>query len=266
MKITPALFAAALSFCLLSCGSADERSAGSPPSTDSLQAPPPATATPHVTGDVQISGLLRSGGLQPDEAKALGVKANAYQLIAGEAYFLDGPDSLAKYEGQCLTLSGQVASGWEEGPEQKNGQYTYKRKLLMVEAAVLEAMDHCYYADTLTTRPTGRNVIYLGMVERMQRPAPDIAYDYQLRLQKPYRNPNDPVQPGRLVRMLPLTTTNFELLSTLEKAVREKQQLRVRGIQHQGYAESEAIWVEAAGMPDTGVPATGMPPDQGLSF
>ncbi|MBW3544133.1 MAG: hypothetical protein KY428_00810 [Bacteroidetes bacterium] len=256
MKITPALLSAAFSFWLLSCGNVDERSSEVQHTIDSLQTPTPPSETPDTARHLQISGFLQSSGLQPDEAKALGIKHNAYQLIADNAYFLEGPDSLAKYVGQCLTLSGQVASGWEEGPEQIDGQYTYNRLLFIVEGVNLQPVSHCFFTDSLSSRPQGRSVTYLGQVERMQRPAPDIAYDYQLRLQKPYRNPNDPLQPGRLVRQLPLTAVRLEILSTIENALRDNNLVRVRGIQYQGYAESEAIWVEAAEELASGEPAS----------
>ncbi len=249
MKISSALFSFVLSALLLACSTADEKNAEANSTADTLGPAPAVTADQVADSTNKIMGVLYYSGLQPDEAKALGLKNYTYQLVSQAAYFLEAPDSLAAYLGQCLTLSGMVAEGWKEGPAQVGGQHTYNRKLFIVEGVQQQAFDECYYADTLSTQPQGRAVTYIGQVERMQRPAPDIAYDYLLLLQKPYRDANNPVQPGKLVRQLPLVAGKFEIYSTLEEAIEQKVPIRIRGVQHRGYAESEAVWVEAAGAP-----------------
>ena len=229
------------------CGNPEERAVQTNKlSPDTLNNQQTAVITEHADSHNKITGLLQTSGLQPDEAKALGIRGGHYQLISQQAYFLEGHDSLKAFLGQCLTLSGAMAEGWEENPQQLNGQTTYNRRLFVVERVHPQLYSYCHFSDTLNRQPQGREVTYTGQVERMQRPAPDIAYDYQLRLQKPYRDANHPVQPGRLVQTLPLSTVDFEVLSKMEAAVRQKKRLRIQGVQHQGYAESQAVWVVAA--------------------
>ncbi|AHM62166.1 hypothetical protein D770_19575 [Flammeovirgaceae bacterium 311] len=233
-------------FYLLGCGGSADRSAEEQTATDTAQRESPVGTGLNVDGPTQITGLLQTSGLQPHEAKALGLPEGGYQLLSQTAYFLKGSDTLKAYLGQCITLSGQMQEGWQQEQEQSGEQTTYNRGLFVVDEIHPQLYSYCHYTDTLLTQPQGREITYNGQVERMQRPAPDIAYDYQLRLQKPYRDENNPVAPGSLVHTLPLIPGSFEVLSTLEAAVRQDKQLRIEGIQHQGYAESQAVWVTAA--------------------
>ncbi len=231
-------------FCLPGCGNSGDRTAEEQTATDTTQAASPKGVGLNMDGPTQITGLLQTSGLQPHEAKALGLPEGGYQLISQSAYFLKGSDTLAAFLGQCVTLSGQMQEDWQQ--EQRGGQTTYNRGLFVAEEVHPQLYSYCHYTDTLDARPQGNSIAYTGQVERMQRPAPDIAYDYQLRLQEPYRDQNHPVTPNKLVQTLPLVPGNFDVLSALETAVRQKRQLRIEGIQHQGYAESQAVWVTVA--------------------
>ncbi|WP_224999645.1 hypothetical protein [Cesiribacter sp. SM1] len=244
MKIQLCVLPLLFTLFLFGCGNSGDKTAEQQTAIDTSQTEAPEGVGIVTDGPTQITGLLQTSGLQPDEAKALGLPERGYQLVSQNAYFLKGSDTLAAYLGQCVTLSGQMQEDWQ--PEQHGGQITYNRGLFVVEEVHPQLYSYCHYTDTLETQPQGREVNYTGQVERMQRPAPDIAYDYQLRLQKPYRDQNHPVSPGKLVQTLPLVPGSFSVLSTLEAAVRQNRQLRVEGIQHQGYAESQAVWVTAA--------------------
>lgn len=231
----------------MACGSSDENNADRTPPGDTLQRTSPAANVEAPTTQNQVTGVLRTSGLQPDEAKALGLSTDNYQVISQMAYFIEGPDSLEAYLGKCLKLVGtMVAEEQENASGRQHEQTTYGRKRFIVEGIEVQPNSLCYYSDTTQRHPQGREVAYTGFVERMQRPAPDIAYDYQLRLQKPYRDANNPYQPGKLVQSLPLGSADFEVLNTLEDAYRQKNRLRIQGVQYQGYAESEAVWVLAA--------------------
>lgn len=213
---------------------------------DTAQQLPPAGLGARAEDLSEITGLLKTSGLQPDEAQALGLKSGNYQLISQTAYFLEGHDSLKAYLGQCLTVSGSVAPEWKDNPAQIGEQTTYNRSLFVIDEVHPQLFSYCHFSDTTLRQPQGREVTYSGKVERMQRPAPDIAYDYQLRLLKPYRDVNHPVQPGKLVQALPLVTADFSVLSALETALNQDSPLQIRGVQHQGYAESQAVWIVAA--------------------
>lgn len=225
------------------CGSSQERALEEEVQTvDSVQTAPVSPTQPNTD---KITGLIRSSGLQPQEAQALGLSQGGYQLISQEAYFLEGHDSLKAYLGECITLSGQQKD-WETVERNEGAQTTYNRRLFVVEGVYPENYATCYFSDTLAGQPQGRAVNYSGTVERMQRPAPDIAYDYQLRLQEPYRDANHPVEPGKLVKTLPLFAPDFEVMRSLETAVRRNIPLQIKGRQQQGYAEREAVWVISA--------------------
>ncbi|WP_040397334.1 hypothetical protein [Cesiribacter andamanensis] len=229
----------------LSCGAPQEENEAARSSADSLAPQAQAAESLPQPGrlpdtDTRITGLLQSSGLQPQEARALGIADAAYQLISQHAYFLQGTDSLQYFVGQCVTLTGQLQANW---PQEADRQTAYGRRLFRVEQITPHPFSVCHYSDTSATQPQGREVTYTGTVARMQRPAPDIQYDYQLRLRQPYRDDNHPIAPGQLVRSLPLVAGDFEVLSRLEQSVRTEAEVQVRGIQHQGYAEQQAVWI-----------------------
>lgn len=248
MKTLLHLFPILLFLGLLGCGTSSEESA----TTDTLAVEPPPQSQLEgsrgaPTSENQISGILQSSGLSPAEARTLGLEGVAYQLLSQQAYFLQGSaDSLQQYLGQCVTLTGKLLQNWDDSLQQHQSHTTYNRQLFKVEAIHPQLYSYCHFSDTTAAQPAGREVTYMGTVARMQRPAPDIAYDYALTLQQPYRDQNHPIQPGKLVRTLPLVTTDFEVLRALEEAVQTGRNLQLKGIQHQGYAEQEAVWVNQA--------------------
>lgn len=247
MNIRVALVFILLLCELMACGGSGESTADENSVADTSQPvrPQDALALPADTLD-QITGLLQTSGLQSDEAKALGITHGRYQLLSQTPYFLDGPDSLETYLGQCLQISGKFAADRTDTASQEVGQASYGRKIFIVESVVLQPSAHCFYSDSAAVQPQGREVTYTGLIARMERPAPDIAYDYELQLQKPYRDANNPNQPGKLVQRLPLVSDNFEVLNSLEQALRQKRRMHIRGVQHQGYAEREALWIVVA--------------------
>lgn len=225
---------------LCACGASPESQRQEGAQVDAVQpAPNPQAGSAGTT----LTGLLQSSGLSAKEAHALGLGTPHYQLLTGkQAFFLTGHDSLKTWLGHCLSLKGQQKD-WETVKEKAAEQTTYGRLFFVVEAAKPQAFGACYFPDTLSAQAQGREVQYSGKIKRMQRPAPDIAYDYSIALQEPYRDPNHPIEPGMLVKKLPLFTGSFELLQKLEEAVRENNSVQIQGRQQQGYAEQEAVWV-----------------------
>ena len=77
----------------------------------------------------------------------------------------------------------------------------------------------------------------------MLRPAPDIAYDYALRLEEPFRDPNHSVEPGKLVEELPLFVSRQEDVEKIEQAIAQGRTVSVEAALVQGYAERKALQV-----------------------
>lgn len=193
-------------------------------------------------GITDFTGRLYTSGLQPGEAERLQLTWPVYQLSGAESYFFSGDDSLISYIGQCIGLEGTEVK-WAPGTEEVNGQFTYNRGALTFSRIILLNADLCEPSRFTDEKQAGNTNSYVGRIRRMLRPAPDIAYDYVLRLEEPFRDPNHPVEPGKLVEELPLFILKQEDVEEIEQAIAQRRTVRVEAALVQGYAERKALQV-----------------------
>ena len=225
-----------LFFLLGACNSKNEQeqSREPEPAVDSVQ-----TSTPEFTGRLYTSGLSKA------EAEKLGLQWPVFQLSGPESYFFSGSDSLQRYIGQCIKLKGAEVV-WSPNSEMVNEQFTYYRGKLEFSGIIPLDEELCTSLDLSDDEllvELGGIEERKGTIRRMNRPAPDIAYDYVLRLEKPFRDENHPVQPGKLVKELPLFVLNEQEIGCLERAVATGQPVVLRGSLVQGYAENKVLQV-----------------------
>ena len=190
-----------------------------------------------------FSGRLYTSGLSAVEMEKLQLEPPVYQLSAAESYFFSGPDSLREYTGSCVGVRGVIKEGWEKWPGELNGQYTYGRVALDVSQIELLNLSACPEVEGEATAlaPNGKAAVYSGRVKRMERPAPDIAYDYALVLEEPYQDMNHPVEPGKWVKELPLVTYKAEMMNQLEATLASNAVLKLKAFREQGYAEQNVL-------------------------
>lgn len=222
------------SFMLVSCQPKDSSEADNNLTTDS-----PAVDLESAG----LTGLLQSSGLQPQEAKKLGVPENSYQLLSQENYFLLSDEDLTQHWGQCLTVFGkEIEFPAEDQVGDSAAQvYAYERKLFRVQRVEPNVYSFCAYSDSLRSRQPGKAQVqaYEGTVHRQRRPAPDIAYDYYLQAE----DERISSATGELTSKLNLYATDFNVLSNLENAARTNQRLKVWAAEQAGYAEQLALHV-----------------------
>lgn len=190
-----------------------------------------------------FKGRLFTSGLTGEEAERLGLKSPVYQITGRQNYFFSGHDSLQSYLGSCIGIEGAVKEGWSEQAENFNGQFTYNRSALDVKTISLLEITECPEAEVEAEFRLEESELetFKGVVERMERPAPDIAYDYTLRLESPFRDKYHPVQPDKMIKEIPLVAFEPEQLNKLEKAVAENKTIVVQAVLKQGYAEQRVL-------------------------
>ena len=213
---------------------------------------PPALSTQELPEEVVVeeklphhTGRLYTSGLSAQEADALALTEPVYQLVGAESFFFTGSDSPQEYLGQCLRVEGPIRSGWEDRPDRLNQQFTYGRAALEVHGILLQEPRACLAFPMPEGNQQAMEVKnYSGELRRMERPAPDIAYDYLLVLEEPFVDEYHPVQPGQLVRELPLSLSTAEQLQFIEESLRQKKRVNLQAALVQGYAERKVLQVQ----------------------
>lgn len=176
-------------------------------------------------------GQIQSAGLSAEEIKNIGEGNIAFQLIGEENYFLIGDSTIQKHWGSCVEITGgEVAYVPNENTN------LYGRKLLKVNS--MKAFSGpCLYGGFNAEDSGGKTDIFTGKVKRMKRPAPDISYDYELLLDKPYIETQSQYEDNLLVKSIALTGDKIAI-ANLEKAIDLQNSIQIEGAKTHGYAES----------------------------
>lgn len=192
-----------------------------------------------------FTGRLYSSGLAEREVETLGLEEPVFQLAGSQSYFISGSDTLRDYLGTCLGVYGEVEDEWEGNPERVGDQLTYDRLAITVREVVVLQDTACRggYLPEEGMPSAGEASPFIGRLRRMQRPAPDVAYDYLLTLPEPIRLESDPVLPGRLLKDLPLVLFNVSQVRAAERALALEEEVVVQGVLSQGYAEQKVLEV-----------------------
>ena len=194
--------------------------------------------------DPDFTGRLYTSGLSQEEAERLQLAWPVYQITGAESYFFSGHDSLQLYLGKCVGVVGEVLDGWK-GAETINGQFTYNREALQTSKILLQPLAACPDSEVAEEHRmiSGTLNYYQGIPLRMVRPAPDIAYDYALRLHQPFRDEFNQVEPNKLITEIPIEVYEPEELNKIEKALQEGKGLEVKAALVHAYAESPVLQV-----------------------
>lgn len=220
---------------------------------------PTSVCGPIKRQEGKIIGVVRSGGLTKEEKTKLGLAFSDYQLtdfppgpdtdLEIYGYFLESNSPEIKdFLGKCVEIKGRVKPGWEKVTTQKfnlNNQYTFQRLAFIAEE--IKAKDYFDCGINTEFRPIDRTAfkkleVITGTLDRTLRPAPDIAYDYQLKLDKPYADYESST--GRVpeyYQVLDISPYNNFILVEFEKFIDQKVQ--IEGEMVWGYAESRYLTV-----------------------
>jgi hypothetical protein len=160
--------------------------------------------------------------------------------IAG--YYLESEDSeFVRYQGKCVRVIGTVKEGWQDIEKQNftvNKQDTYQRSVLIPSEIEPLKYSTCNpYAKSVSE--SLNKVTLKGTIIRGVRPAPDIGYDYQLKLDEPYLDKSSFSGSPEKISTLDVAPSNNSLWETLEKSIGKK--VKIEGFLAWGYSETRYL-------------------------
>ena len=208
------------------------------------------------TGLVDFYGFIRTSGLQKSEKELLGLQIAEYQVevpcnndsgVCG--YYLE-PDpyvDLIHFLGKCTWIRGVIKPGWENVQQsgfKLNGNYTYRRLALIMRNEVSH-LDNTDCGKIFIHKPysEANKIILSGILQYAQRPAPDIDYDYQLKLDNPYKDNNNASGMEQTVDTVIILPADYEISEQINSFIEKKVQ--VNGSWQAGYAESKFFSIES---------------------
>lgn len=158
----------------------------------SLSQPP---ETPDKGGLIEVTGVIRTSGLSEEEKQKFGLPAARFQITdlvdkdkspAIEGYYLlTDNNQVSELLGKCVKINGTVPDEWKS-----KGKDDIPYARVAFNSVKLERADYSRcnpFAYSATRDFAGFDLSrFEGVVVYAQRPAPDIGYDYQLKLTKPF--------------------------------------------------------------------------------
>jgi len=195
------------------------------------------------------TGVIRTSGLSDEEKQKFGLIATNYQVtdfgdyqkaykenqIMG--YFLLSNNVSDDLLGKCVRVTGIIPEDWKN----KNKADAYNRSVLNV--ANIEKVDNSNCNPYAQTQPAADNtqekLTLRGTVIHAKRPAPDIGYDYQLKLSEPFVDKFSSAGSPQKVSMVDVTPITNNLWNELENNI--NKEITVDGYMVWGYAESRYL-------------------------
>ncbi|MDP3998337.1 MAG: hypothetical protein Q8P89_01835 [bacterium] len=191
-----------------------------------------------------IIGVIRTSGLSEDEKQRLGLSSATYQLTDFNKndkqdlygyYLISSDKTIGTLLGKCVQITGTEPTEWKN---KVKGDSYLRTALIPNTINPLDNSKCNPYSATVTENVSGaENLILRGIVNNSNRPAPDISYDYQVKLSKPFLdkyNSSGSPQQVNMVDAIPSTNNVWiELTNNINKEV------EIQGYMQWGYSESK---------------------------
>lgn len=213
----------------------------------------PTSAPSDQTNQIKVTGILRTSGLSDEEKQKFGLTEVNYQITdfgdyqkaykEGQVmgYYLLSNDIHEELLGKCILVTGTTPSEWKN----KNKTNTYNRLALNVIS--LQKLDYSNCNPYSEIPPAVDNaqekLVLRGTVIHGKRPAPDIGYDYQLKLSKPFLDIYSPAGSPQKVSLIDATPSTNSIWSELENNI--NKEIEAEGYMVWGYAESKYLQITA---------------------
>lgn len=206
-------------------------------------------AVPDQTNETVVTGVLRTSGLSEEEKQQFALTTAAYQITdfgdyqktsqQGQTmgYYLLSTTITDELLGKCVRVAGMIPLEWKS----KNKSDSYNR--LALNIANIEKIDNASCNPYSQTPPTIDNtqekLVLRGTIVHGKRPAPDIGYDYQLKLVEPFIDKFSSVGATQEVSEVYIAPTTNSLWTELENNI--DKEVTVEGYMAWGYAESRYL-------------------------
>ncbi len=201
-----------------------------------------------------LRGIIWTSGLTDQEKRSFDTKAD-YQLEK-TPYSKDWPEEIygmflesgsynySEYLGKCVEITGNIRKGWEnliKDNYEINGKWTYSRSDLDVNKITVLYIKECigdfdYTAKNRNPEDKPESKTASGILNFAKRPAPDIGYDLELLLDKPFTDELNSSGDTTLTERLDITPSTDELYVQILENIGKK--VIVSGSMVWGYSES----------------------------
>jgi len=223
-----------------------------------------------TTSKITITGVIRSsglGGLSEDEKLKFGSSVPLYQLtdfidlansnsnnqvegLSITGYYLAPSDininfNFNNFAGKCVSIEGMPS--FFVNSKDANTIDGYNHSMLTVYSIKQVAMTECKPYVKLpieTTNEISPDIVLetmTGRLVRMERPAPDISYDYNLVLDKPFVDNNNASGVPQELNVVVVSPSTNDLWEKFEASI--NTDITVKGPMSWGYAESRFLSV-----------------------
>ncbi len=199
---------------------------------------------PVQSGSLTLTGVIRTSGLSDDEKQRLGLFGVSYQITdlskkdkedLDGYYLLPSDQKLETFLGKCVHVIGTEPTEWLS----RDKTDSYQRSTLVLNS--INQIDGAECSPSLATsvgnNSGAKKLTLQGIVENSTRPAPDIYYDYQVKLAKPlldeYNASGLPQEVSRIIVIPESKDLWVKLMDSVNLEV------EIQGYMEWGYAESK---------------------------
>jgi len=197
------------------------------------------------TNSISVVGVVRISGLTDEEKQKNNLQVAKYQLTnfgsktfqGVEGFYLQADNiQLDQIVGKCARITGAIAPDWKNKKE-----LLYQRQLFI--ATLITALDYSNCDPYTATPPDSnqKNMIFDGSIRRINRPAPDIGYDYTLTLNVPFVSSDSASGLPQEVNEVTLVPSNDDVWKNIDLLV--GKDVILQGPYLWGYAESKYVLV-----------------------
>jgi hypothetical protein len=208
-----------------------------------------------------FTGILRFSGITQEQKDELQLVDSKYILEIG-GYAINGVHAnslvlegtaveegtdISSLEGKCVSAKGTVSP---ESAEADYNGFTYDRVMLRDVVLSVTPLEACRNVIYPIQKPSGPNVgendfksvEIKGVIRRINRPAPDIAYDYVIDSTESIPGAMNMSGLDEPIKFSVVMPSDFDVYSKLEQTI--GTQVHVRGYFQWGYAESQFFTIE----------------------
>jgi hypothetical protein len=209
----------------------------------------PTEILPTDANQILLTGVIRDGGIIANTGISINYNIkNVVNQITDlknvpnnnkiNGYFLIDPSNKSnEFIGKCVTLTGVIPNEWKGV---KLGETLDRSAINVLSVSALD-FTACKTTYTPGVIDTTKVQSWNGKIERENRPACDIGYDYKLTLTTPYMDNNNASGQPLLVKDLVMIPNTDALWKIFEQNINKT--VEIKGESKGGYAESTYILV-----------------------